>query len=172
VYKRPWVTSVQSIFHLCRVKSRKKRRTCRLRSPFIIFPCGSVQALMLGFRSSKCWVSGLRLLMSEIWVFRVVIFLPYKSRSHVGIFCMMGYCSFYSAFYGGKIGRFSSTWPKPIALLSPMTGDSEVEMIHFRSTRPKPVVILSSMTDAPQVSMIHFSSTRAKAVGKLSSITK
>jgi hypothetical protein len=67
----------------------------------------------------------------------------------MGNFRMMGYYSFYSAFYGGKIGRFSSTRPKPLALLSPMTSDSEVEMIHFRSTRPKPVAILSSMTDAP-----------------------
>jgi hypothetical protein len=167
-----WVTSIQSVFHLRRVKSRKKCQTCRSRSPFVIVPCGSIQALMLGFCYSKCWVSGLRLLMSEIWVFRVVISLPYKSRSRVGNFCMTGYCSFYSAIYCGKIGRFSSTQPKPLALLSPMTSDSEVKMIHFRSTRPKPVAILSSMTDAPQVSMIHFSSIRAKVVGKLSSITK
>jgi hypothetical protein len=107
--------------------SRKKRQTWRSRSPFVIVPCGSVQALMLGFRYSKCWVSGLQLLMSGIWVFYVVISLLYKSRSRVGNFCMTGYCSFYSAFYGGKVGRSSSTRPKPIALLSSMTSDSEVE---------------------------------------------
>jgi hypothetical protein len=148
------------------------RQTCHWRSPFVIVPCRSVHSLLLGFRCSEFWISSLRLLMMEILVFRVVLFLSYTSWSRVGSFRITRYCSFYSAFCGAKIGRFSSTRPKPVSLLSSMTIESQGEMIHFRSTRAKPVPLFSSMTNYPQVEVIRFSLTQARPVSLSFSLTK
>jgi hypothetical protein len=43
---------------------RGRRQACRSRSHFVIVHCGSVKALLLGFRCSECWVSGLQ----NIWL--------------------------------------------------------------------------------------------------------
>jgi hypothetical protein len=124
--------------------------TCQ--SPFVIVPCASVQAFLLGFCCLECWVLGLQLLMSEIWVFCVVIFLLYTSWSSVGHFRRAGCYSGYFGLGSVIIGRFSSSRAKLVVLCSSKGTDSEVEMRHFRSARVKSTHASSTM---PRISSVH-----------------